>query len=104
MEMGGLQATLVVVQGNDLGTEFVVRKSPITIGRARSDNVQIVGDTHVSRGKVAMIFDGGAWKIEDHGARNPLQVNGNVVRAAALRNLDRVKLGETVLEFRIDPA
>ena len=99
---GVSQAKLVVIQGTDIGTEFVVRRSPITIGRAGSDNVQIVGDRHVSRGRVAMIFEGSSWKIEDHGARNPLQVNGNVVRAATLRNLDRVKLGETVLEFRID--
>ena len=74
----------------------------VIIGRASTAGV-VINDSSVSRQHARFVFRQDAWWIEDLGATNRTQLNGNTIEGAtAIRPGDRLKMGGTFLHVLAD--
>jgi hypothetical protein len=74
-------------------------KDGVILGRDPSCSLQFA-DPHVSRRHAQLRYARGTWYVQDLGSTGGTYVNGARVTAAALREGDRVRLGDTELEFK----
>ena len=90
---------LFVIQGNDKGKEFSVKKSSISIGRVNSDIV--LKDIDVSR-KHALIelVEGGQVILRDLASSNGTFVNKRRIDNCVLFPNDQIQVGNTVILFQ----
>ncbi len=94
---------LVVIQGNEIGRRFRLERGRLILGRDPKRADLVISDASVS-GKHALVSvdaEAGRYGLIDLGSRNGTRLNGNPVESAALREGDRIFLGETVLKFTI---
>ena len=92
---------LVVVQGNEIGRRYKLEPGRWILGRDADRCDLVISDGSVS-GKHAMVQvdpEAGRYGLLDLGSRNGTLLNGQRVEACALRDGDKVFLGETVLKF-----
>jgi pSer/pThr/pTyr-binding forkhead associated (FHA) protein len=96
--------TAFLVLRDGQGEQQIVRldATMITIGRARTTDVQLEWDLEVSRVHAELVCVGSAWTLSDDGmSRNGSFVNGErVVGRRALRDGDRLVFGDTPVTFR----
>jgi Nif-specific regulatory protein len=75
---------------------------PVTLGRSR-DNTLVLRDELASRTHAKIYFEDGRWHVRDFGLNGTrvdgIRVNGSV----ELRDGQRVKIGEVVLRFVLEP-
>jgi Nif-specific regulatory protein len=75
---------------------------PVTLGRSR-DNTIVLRDELASRTHAKIYFEDGRWHVRDFGLNGTrvdgIRVNGSV----ELRDGQRVKIGEVVLRFVLEP-
>jgi hypothetical protein len=71
----------------------------LTIGRT-ADNQLAINDVKVSRRHARIDFINGVWFVTDLGAVNGTLVNGVRVERRALRQDDRITIGQTTLTFQ----
>ncbi len=75
---------------------------PVTLGRSR-DNTIVLRDELASRTHAKIYFEDGCWHVRDFGL-NGTRVDGHRVNGATeLGNGQRVKIGEVVLKFVLEP-
>ena len=92
---------LVVVQGNEIGRRYKLEPGRWILGRDADRCDLVISDVSVS-GKHAMVQvdpEAGRYGLLDLGSRNGTLLNGQRVESCALRDGDKVFLGETVLKF-----
>jgi hypothetical protein len=94
------RAFLVVQTDGAAQARFDLRGSVIAIGRG-SDNDVIVDDAQVSRHHCQLKLQHGAYEFVDLQSRNGSHVNGQPVEAIALGDGDRIRVGNTSIEFRL---
>ena len=99
--MSVLKAELVVVKGKDRGVSVPLHEAVLTIGRSEGQSLRLKGDKKVSTSHARITTDGERYFLEDLGSTNGTQVNGERVLSAPLRSGDRIKIGETLLVFRV---
>lgn len=88
---------LEVLRGVDAGKRFTVSPRGTALGRG-VDNDIILADIAVSRRHLIMrLGQRGMLEVEDLGSGNGTRINGRRVRRAAVRDGDRVDVGETLL-------
>lgn len=94
-------ARVIVGRGSTAAQEYTLDKPEIAIGRSMSNDIT-VDDPEVSRRHAKIIRRGDAFLIEDWGSTNGTFVNDKrVTTRVALRDGDRIRLGEAVvLTFR----
>ena len=63
-----------------------------------------VDDKAITRGAISLRLNQGAYELEDAGSRNPVRVNGAVVRHATLGPNDVVRIGNSLLVLDRDDA
>ncbi|MGA2482205.1 MAG: SpoIIE family protein phosphatase [Candidatus Acidiferrales bacterium] len=83
------------VRGPDGGRRFVrVTESPFLIGRGTEvgNHVQLA-DRRISRQCAALIFEGGAFHVEDRGQRRGLFINGERAEGRSLVDGDVISFG-----------
>ncbi|MDA1055496.1 MAG: serine/threonine-protein kinase [Planctomycetota bacterium] len=94
---------LLVVRGHDTGRQVpVCELSPVTIGRGDGCVFQL-HDPSVSRVHCRIAKQSNQLVISDEGSRWGMQVNGQTVSTATLKNGDRITLGETEILVEIAP-
>jgi pSer/pThr/pTyr-binding forkhead associated (FHA) protein len=98
--MSVMKAELVVVKGKDRGVS-VPLDGILTIGRSEGQSLRLKGDKKVSTSHARITADGERYFLEDLGSTNGTQVNGERILSAPLRSGDRIKIGETLLVFRV---
>lgn len=101
MTVGKQQGELArfrVLGGPDNGVVFVITAARVTIGRGE-DNDVILSDPKTSRKHAELALSGGAMVLTDLGSSHGFMVNGFSQKQAALKNGDKVGMGETVLEY-----
>ncbi len=95
------KATVVVLAGPAAGTEFVMESANVCIGRGTDADWTIEHDT-LSKEHAALELVEGRIRIRDLGSTNGCKVNGSDVKAADLKNGDRLQLGECSLQFVLE--
>jgi hypothetical protein len=71
------------------------------IGRSGRNDIQLIGDTTISREHVKIIEQNGRFKLMDVAGKNTTKVNGRIVRQPVLlEHDDRIQLGDSMqLQF-----
>ncbi len=94
------RAHLVVQTDGARGARFDLGGAVIAVGRG-TDNDVIVDDPEVSRHHCQLKLQHGAYSFVDLQSRNGSTVNGQPVEEIALADGDRIRIGNTRIEFRI---
>jgi S-DNA-T family DNA segregation ATPase FtsK/SpoIIIE len=97
----GDAATLTVLEGPDRGARFPLRVGTTTIGRSGEVGVRL-SDPLVSKAH-AKVHIAGSVEIVDTGSSNGVEVDGRQVERAIVRSIDRVRLGDTILQIELHP-
>jgi len=103
----GHQASLVVLAGWEIGREFPIRETNITIGRSPEATVSI-GLPSVSRQHASIRFvredKEEYYEINDLNSMNGTRVNNQPVNSERLNSNDKIQLGDVVLKFMLQDA
>lgn len=106
-EVGGelfltrFRASLVVVEGRAVGSEYTLDGASCTIGRGPGVDIALA-DESMSRQHAAFEAGRDGFKVRDLGSTNGLGVNGSPVTAADLKHGDRIRLGEHTLQYVVE--
>ncbi|MFH1300164.1 MAG: ATP-binding protein [Planctomycetota bacterium] len=92
------KATLLVIQGVDLGTRFKLGTEPAGVGRGVRNEVRIL-DTEASRQHALISFKNGSYIITDQNSSNGTMVNGTQIQSTKLNNGDHLQIGRSLLLF-----
>ena len=94
----GPPARLVVVSTNLAGTEIIIDRSPMRIGRGSECEARI-NHRSVSRHHASIEYRGDAFYVVDAGSANGITVNGERYAETPLRSGDRIDLGHVLVRF-----
>src|SRR4051812_6457824 len=75
---------------------------PVTLGRSR-DNTIVLRDELASRLHAKIYFEDGRWHVRDFGLNGTRVDNTRVNGSTELADGQRVKIGEVVLKFVVEP-
>lgn len=92
-----------MIVGQKVGHRYAVSEGQGTIGRDPSNAIQIV-DTEVSRIHCRYQAAGDRLEVADLQSANGTFVNGKAIERCRLNDGDRIKIGSTVLEVKIEEA
>ena len=96
-----IKAIIEVMNGNKAGTTYHITQKLTTIGRTGDVDIKIDDDA-LSRCHAAITYNNMEFRIKDLGSANGTILNGSEVKEYALRNNDKVIVGETMLQFTIE--
>lgn len=97
-------ATLVVLQGAEIGRNYRLRRGPMIIGRGFGAEIRISDDL-VSRehARIECAWDpatqSAAYLLVDLGSTNHTYIDNARVESADLREGNKIQIGDTVLKF-----
>jgi diguanylate cyclase (GGDEF)-like protein len=93
------RAQLIVLTGNDVGRVFQLSQGECTIGRSHRATIRLDDDS-ISRVHCRFVLEGAEILVEDLGSSNGTFVNGAEIKSAALKDGDKIRVGEvTILKF-----
>ena len=95
------QATLLVLQGIDLGSRYELDGNTVGVGRGVQNAVRL-HDTEVSRSHARLEQSDGRWKLTDLNSSNGTFVNGQPIRSRELRSGDQIQFGRTVMLYSVE--
>ncbi len=90
--------SLFVIQGRDQGKRFELRGPVVSVGRDKSNTIQL-HDTEISRHHSELRWIEGQVELVDLNSSNGSYVNSQVARKQVLKSGDRVQLGRTLMIF-----
>lgn len=97
-------AALIVLQGEEIGRDFRLRRTSMVIGRSTSAEI-CLPDDGASREHARVSFqgtdgeDGAVFTLTDLGSTNHTFVNSEQVESVQLCDGDKIRIGDTVLKF-----
>jgi two-component system, cell cycle response regulator len=94
----GITVLLRVVEGLELGKGYTVDKVPVSLGRDALCGVSIT-DTRMSRQHAMLFYYAPDFHLKDLGSTNGTFINDKRIKQGIVKNGDRIKIGNTVLEF-----
>ncbi|MBI3099024.1 MAG: FHA domain-containing protein [Planctomycetes bacterium] len=97
------EAWLRMIAGPLAGKQFIVYKSPTVLGSSPKCEIYLFKDAGIEPRHAGLYKVGLRYEIEDYGTPGGTIVNGMPVKRQALRDGDRIVLGETVLTFSERP-
>jgi hypothetical protein len=101
-EVDDRRALLLYQEGTADETIYPFDGEEITIGRGRTNVIQIKNDSKVSRQHCRLFkSDGGEYYIKDNNSSNGSLVNGELITERRLFGGEEVIIGETFFRFRI---
>jgi small-conductance mechanosensitive channel len=92
-------ARLYIAEGPDRGRSVELQAPPAppaVVGRSRGCSL-VLSDPNASKEHLRIAWEDGAWVLTDLGSSFGTQVNGEPADRVALRPLDRVTVGDTVM-------
>jgi diguanylate cyclase (GGDEF)-like protein len=100
-------ATLVVVQGAQIGRHYPLRRNRVVLGRSEAADI-VLPDKEVSRAHAAIeavrLGSETLFRLVDLGSTNRVFVNGRPSEAHILAEGDKLQLGGQVLKFELHDA
>ncbi len=103
IEEGGVEgalAILVVKSGKKGGATFPLKKKVINIGRYSSNEI-VIDDSKVSRQHSKIKIEDDKFVIYDLASTNGTFVNNEKITSFELNDRDEIKIGNTILVFKI---
>jgi len=95
-------ARLVVENGDDTGTSYLLAAPRISIGRSPDNEIQLMGK-RTSRVHAEILCSNHHYVLKDLGSKNGTFLNDQLLESQqALRNGDRILIGDSVLRFEED--
>ncbi|MGH7177077.1 MAG: FHA domain-containing protein [Tepidisphaeraceae bacterium] len=91
-------ACLIITVGEPKDAKFSLDSCPLTAGRDTARDIQII-DPKVSRRHFTIKKTGNDYCVQELDAKNGVYVNGKKVSESALRDGDRILVGNTELTF-----
>lgn len=91
-------ARIVVIHGENLGAQIEIGDQAVVVGRSVSCDLQIP-HASVSRQHCRIIFESGAYVLEDLGSTNQTLVNEELVTRIELNDGDQIAVGDAVVKF-----
>ncbi|HMC62237.1 MAG TPA: sigma 54-interacting transcriptional regulator [Candidatus Solibacter sp.] len=98
IEVDGIMAKLVAIEGPTRGTVFALDKPEVFIGRSSANDVAIA-DVSLSRRHSSIRLEHGAYTLRDLESNNGTFVNDIPVTERALTHGDRITIGDSALLF-----
>lgn len=98
---GWLHARVVVLRGAEEGRTFALEESKTVLGRGKDASI-VLSDPALSRHHAEIVFGGTEFRIRDLESSNGTLLNGSEVDEYALRNGDKITVGETILRFEME--
>ncbi len=90
---------LVITRGREIDSRYPLDQSvEATLGRGLECSIQL-NDPLSSRVHAKLFFRDGQWNVADAGSRNGTLLNGSKIDTAALTSGNRIRVGNTELEF-----
>lgn len=100
-------ATLVVVQGSELGRHYPLRRNRVVLGRGDTADV-LLRSKEISRAHAAIeglrLGAEMVYRLIDLASTNHLFVNGRQVETRVLADGDKIQLGDVLLKFELHDA
>lgn len=84
---------------DDHTVHYELSKASARVGRDRANDIVLPTDMRISRHHARFMLDDGQWTITDDSSANGTFVNDRRVSVHALRNGDRIRLGNTTMIF-----
>jgi pSer/pThr/pTyr-binding forkhead associated (FHA) protein len=95
------QASLVVVEGEAAGSEYMLTSDSYVIGRNKSADMSF-NDDAMSGNHAAIELASDGYKVRDMGSTNGTLVNGSKVAQADLKHGDKITVGEHTLQYLVE--
>jgi len=92
---------MVIITGAGSGKKIPLLPMTMSIGREHDNNIELK-DPDVGRYHARVLYDRGRFVLEDLESSNGTWLNGEKINEAALKNGDRIKIGETELAIDFD--
>ena len=98
------KASLIVLQGPEIGRDFRLRKSLVILGRSPEADIRL-HDGGASRAHASIECSWGdedgntTYTIRDLGSTNATFVNSQPIESAELHDGDKIQIGDTVMKF-----
>ncbi len=90
---------LVITRGREIDSRYSLDKSiENTMGRGLECNIQL-NDPLSSRVHARLVFKESQWRVLDAGSRNGTLLNGSKIDSAVLAHGNKIRIGNTELEF-----
>jgi hypothetical protein len=89
---------LIVIYGDHLGKEYRLGPTKMLIGRTDQCDITI-NDSSVSRKHASIESKDGRFLLQDQKSTNGTQVNGEFIDVYLLNHGDKIRIGNTVLQF-----
>lgn len=99
--MGAPPGKLIVIYGAHLGKQYVLGQKRMLIGRTDRSNI-LVDDSSVSREHASIERRDARFILEDLKSTNGTFINGEVVDVRVLNHGDKIRIGNTVLQFIVE--
>jgi len=86
------EVMLVVRQGPEIGTRYMLEGDQVTVGRVPDNDIQL-DDFTVSRQHAVLVRQGDAWLVRDLGSLNGTYINSRRVDESVVQHGDEVQVG-----------
>jgi len=96
-----LRAKLVVLTGTAKGQEFPLTAARTIIGRG-DDATVALPDPSMSRHHAELVYGASEFRVRDLESSNGTLLNGSAVEEYAVRNGDKLTMGETIVRFEVE--
>lgn len=92
---------LIVIYGAHLGKQYHLSPKKMLIGRADRSDI-FIDDASVSREHACIERRDGRFILEDLKSTNGTSINGESVDVRVLNHGDKIRIGNTVLQFIVE--
>jgi hypothetical protein len=99
VEQARKEAWLRIVEGPLTGKQFIIYRSPTTIGSSPKCDITLARDKAVAPQHLSISQIGGRYVVADLGSPSGTRVNGQPVRSRTLRSGDRIGVGQTTMLY-----
>ena len=97
------EAWLTIVAGPLTGKQFIIYRSPTTIGSSPKADISLAKDTAVAPQHASIEIDGNGYVLSDLSGGGTL-INGRPITRQVLRDGDNIQIGRTVLQYSVRSA
>jgi pSer/pThr/pTyr-binding forkhead associated (FHA) protein len=94
-------ASLTIVSGGAEGSEYLIERPELTIGRGPEADLSF-DDRTMSREHAVIEFAGAGYRVRDLASMNGVFLNGSEVKVGDLKSGDRIQVGQHVFQFVLE--